>query len=319
MLYALGTLVAQAGERVTYLVPGGYPTIQAAVEAVPELPPGAVNDVTYVISIAPGTYRETLVIPRHRARMILRGAGSGSRSQVAIRAGVNKDPLTILGDDVTLRNLTVWQRAGAEDGQQQAVVVSGKRIFFADVDIIGNQDTLCLDDQALVYFCNSQISGTVDFIYGGGTGYFDHCTIVHRFRPAYPGSGGVALAPSTLPRKPFGFVFYRSIITREEGVPDNSADLYRMWNPVENSAGSAALIDCQLDRHLSSVAWTSFGSEVADYTNPDVPFRAYELGSRDMLGNPLDTTHRPVWVHQNFAREDFSRDKVLRGWVPPGG
>jgi pectin methylesterase-like acyl-CoA thioesterase len=57
------------------------------------------------------------------------------------------------------------------------------------------------------------VQGTVDFICGGGTVYFNRCDIVVRARG---GKGDVICAPSTETGRPYGYVFNRCRILGAE-------------------------------------------------------------------------------------------------------
>ncbi|MGW6905571.1 pectinesterase family protein [Streptomyces sp. NPDC054940] len=66
------------GDSVTLRVPGEYPTVQTAVDAVPD---GNAGRVT--IAVAPGTYREKVFIPAGKPNIVLEGKGR-TRSDTVI-------------------------------------------------------------------------------------------------------------------------------------------------------------------------------------------------------------------------------------------
>ena len=303
---------ASAG-TITYRVPLEYPTIQSAVRAVPK------NDSKsqHRIKIAPGIYDETVKISENRSNIILEPSGGiTDPSQVVIRAGVGQIPLRIYADDVTVENITVEQTATSADGPQQAVVTTGTRVVFDNAILIGNQDTLFLwGSRSLTYLKSCRISGTIDFIYGDGTAFFDVCTIVHRVNSVKPYNGGLTTAPSTPQTQTYGLVFNECTITREEGVPSASAQLYRPWSPY----GSAAFINCSLDKHIDAIAWWSdFLNETTNYNDASLPARGYEYESVTLASDPVlvNLKKRPAWVQREFDPAYFSKANVLGGWNP---
>ncbi len=311
-LFAAALLSTAAAESVTYLVPSVYPTIQAAVHAVPPGP----SKVRYRIKLAPGVYNESVKINKNRANItLLADQDITDPSRVTLRGGPGQVPLRVYGDDITIKNLTVEQTAAPADGPQQAVISSGTRVVFDNTVITANQDTFFLwGYRSLTYIKNSQISGTVDFIYGDGTAFFDHCTLIHRLNPKELDYHGITTAPSTPAEVAYGLVFSSCTITREAGVLDGTAQLYRAWRPY----GEAVFINCTLDRHIDTVAWSGFDNEITDFTNADVTYRGYEYGSLTMDDPPelVDLSGRPAWLQRQFDPALFSKENVLAGWNP---
>ncbi len=136
--------------------------------------------------------------------------------------------LTILGNNVVLRNLTIRNDAGSGKvvGQAVALALYGDNILVDNCNIIANQDTLFLgplpnepraknssylDPRKLVleprhhHFVNSKIVGNVDFIFGSSTTLFDKCEIVIN-------DFGYITAPSTHKDFKYGFIFKDSKI-----------------------------------------------------------------------------------------------------------
>lgn len=131
--------------------------------------------------------------------------------------------LTILSDNVTLRNLTIRNDAGLgiEVGQAVAMAVYGNNLFCDNIRLEGNQDTLFLaplpeypkakntsylspnmlhTNQIHAHFKHSTIIGNIDFIFGSATALFDSCDIIANDK-------GYIAAPSTYERFKFGFIF----------------------------------------------------------------------------------------------------------------
>ncbi|MCJ7874416.1 pectinesterase family protein [Phaeobacter sp. J2-8] len=140
----------------------------------------------------------------------------------------NTSVLRIARDDtsvsgMTIRNLYACDRVAAapkgavpdaegrfSQGQHQAValhVAGADRVSLCDLTLESFQDTLYLQaglgpSRTLLRDCT--ISGDVDFIFGGATGYFQNCTLRTR---GVRGAQSWAVAPSTALHRPYGFVF----------------------------------------------------------------------------------------------------------------
>jgi pectin methylesterase-like acyl-CoA thioesterase/pectate lyase len=208
---------------------GRYPSVQAAIDAVP-----ANNTSRVTITIAPGTYREVVRIPANKPYITLQGAGSTPSGVVIVYnnyAGAvgtsNSATMFVNGHDFIAGNLTVsndFDESTVSSGHQAvAMNVGADRSVFTNVRILADQDTLLVNDSARSYFANSYIEGTVDFIFGGGTAVF-HASTIHEKRS----TGGPITAASTPAGKAFGFLFYRSTIT---GVANAVTTLGRPWRP----------------------------------------------------------------------------------------
>jgi pectinesterase len=140
----------------TFLVPirltvaadgsGEYRTIQEAVLAVRDF-----MQVSAVIFIKNGTYREKLLIPSQKNNITLLGE---SREGVVIAYGdysgdadkhstYTSSTVRVQGNDFTAENITFENTAGRV-GQAVALHVEGDRATFRNCRMLGNQDTLFL-------------------------------------------------------------------------------------------------------------------------------------------------------------------------------
>ena len=182
---------------------GDFASVSEAVLAVP-------YDCRAEIHIGPGTYREKLVCEKKDIALL--GAGM-DRTRIVWGDGgrlPHPDGRTthtfrsytafFSGEGLRVENLTIENDAGpgAEVGQAVAAYVDSARAFFADVRLLGNQDTLfCaplpekerekdgfLGPRGLAprrptaqYYRNCQIAGDIDFIFGGADALFEQCTI----------------------------------------------------------------------------------------------------------------------------------------------
>lgn len=218
---------------------GDFRSPQAAVDALPAS--GG------TIRIKPGVYREVVTIRKPHVRLI------GARDPRAVEivfgnsAGatggtLHSATLNVLGDDFQAQGFTVandysdhrpLKFAGS---QAVALLVTGDRAVFRDLRILGAQDTLyagaraCASEQgpcvpARQYFSRCFIAGNVDFIFGDGVTYFDHCEIHVR-----PHSEAMLTAQSKrYPGEDSLYVFNHCKVTADPGA--RRIYLGRPWRP----------------------------------------------------------------------------------------
>lgn len=229
--------------------------------------------------------------------------------------------VAIFSDQVQLTRLTIANdsmdgvRAGqgyppgvAESGGAQAVALMtrGDRIQLQDVRLLGHQDTFYAErppapapgqpaPPARVLVEHSQISGDVDFIFGGATLVIDHSLVLSRAGRRQAGHGGHVLAPSTPPGQAQGFLVQRSRWLAEPGVAPASISLGRAWDhgvargewqAGTSPNGQALVRDNLLGAHLApwsaSTSRRPFAADgpqanrMAEFRNTALPAAAFD-------------------------------------------
>lgn len=208
---------------------GTYRTVQAAVDAVP-----ANNTKRVTITIKAGTYREIVTIPANKPYITLQGLGSSASGVLIVdnhSAGgygtSGSATVFMYGHDSIATNLTISndfaEVPNGTGNQAVALHLNADRAILSNVRLLGDQDTMLVNDSTRAYIVNSYIEGTVDFIFGGGTAVFNACQIYEK-----RSNGGPLTAASTDAAKTYGFLFYRSTIT---GATANTTQLGRPWRP----------------------------------------------------------------------------------------
>lgn len=209
---------------------GDFTTVQAAIDTVPEN-----NTKQVIIHIQPGTYKEKIVVPRSKRFVTFKGQSAqttvltydlyaGVKDENGKEIGTFRTPsVTVEADDFTAEQITFENTAG-DVGQAVAVTVTGDRAVFRNCRFLGWQDTL-LDNSGRHYYENCYFAGHCDFIFGGGTAFFESCQI-HCLEASY------ITAASTPEHQPYGYVFSNCTIT---GEPENARTyLGRPWRDFAN-------------------------------------------------------------------------------------
>ncbi|MFE9672601.1 pectinesterase family protein [Streptomyces sp. NPDC006259] len=270
------------GDAVTLRVPGDYPTVQAAVDAVPEG-----NSVPVTVAVAPGTYREKVFIPAGKPNILLQGTGQDRSDTVIVYdtpaeygGSTGSATVRIAAHDVTARHLTFsndFDEAAHELKGEQALAVktTGDRIVFEDTAFLGNQDTLMTDSPKLdvisrVYIRDSYLEGDVDFLYGRATTVVERSVIRALSRGSATNNGYITAA-STWTGNPYGFLITRSRIVSD--APAGSFHLGRPWHPGGEPAAVAQVLirDTELPAAVKAAPWT----DMSGFSWRDARFAEY--------------------------------------------
>ncbi len=186
-----------------------------------------------------------------------------------------------------------FEAIGPSGAQAVALMLDtgANRSVLKNVDLAGHQDTLFVD-AGRSKFQHCKISGSVDFIFGAGTAFFEHCDIVSRFRPGKERQGYIAV-PSTLRTQTQGLIFSRCRLLREKDIPDASVALGRAWRPGKqfpdgkygdpDVLGTAVFLSCSMDAHIDPKGWDAMAYTARDgqrvMLQPETA-RLYEYDSR---------------------------------------
>jgi pectinesterase len=205
----LTAVVAQDGS-------GDFTTIQAAIAKI-----GAgTAERPATIHVRRGVYRELVYAQREKRHVRLVGEDvEGTVLVYGLHAGLpglDGEPIGTFrtatfhldADDFTVENLTIRNDAGPV-GQALAAAVHGDRAIFRNVRFEGHQDTLFLN-RGRHYLTGCTIEGTIDFVFGGATAWFEGCHL------RALGSSAITAA-STPADEPYGFVFHRCRVDVTDG------------------------------------------------------------------------------------------------------
>ncbi|MFF2326126.1 MULTISPECIES: pectinesterase family protein [unclassified Streptomyces] len=315
------------GTGTVLRVPADYPTVQAAVDAVP-----AGNDGRVTVEIAPGTYREHVRIGKNQPYVSLVGTGKRRSDTLIVfdtPSGETKPDGTtqgswgsatvvVEGHDFSAQNLTFSndfdEDAVELDGEQAlAVKTTGDRLTFENTAFLGNQDTLMTDtpvltQKARVYLRDAYIEGDVDFIYGRATTVIEDSVIKALSRGSDTNNGYITAA-STWKENPYGFLITRSRIVSD--APADSFHLGRPWHPSGNpdAIGQVLIRETELPAAIKATPWTDmsgFPWQEARFSE----YRTYGPGAARTADRPqmsaADAAHHRVADY--LAGED--------GWAP---
>ena len=299
---------------------GDFTKIQDAIDAVPD------NSATpTIIFIKRGLYNtEKLIVRTNKKKVVFVGE---SRDETIISyhlyvcsngyAGrcpaedaqlwttdnlTSAATLTILGDDFRAENLTVQNTAGPV-GQAQALAVRSDRVIFRNCNITGYQDTIYFwSNGKRSYFENCLVVGRTDYIYGGGTVFFQACEI-------RSWGGGWITAPSTPLSADYGFVFNECDVTYAWNSPRNGDDgalvaFGRPWNDYPK----VAWLYCNMTEKIHPLGWPTTWDMSYATTSPDLHLYEYHN-----TGPGADMSGRADWVGIRALTDEEAAEYTVTG------
>ncbi|CAA7016728.1 unnamed protein product [Microthlaspi erraticum] len=160
----------------------GSGTHRSVAEALASLAEGSGRSV---IHLTAGTYKENLNIPTKQKNVMLVGDGKGKTVIVGSksnRGGYNTyqtATVAAMGDGFIARDITIVNSAGPNAEQAVALRVGSDRSVVYRCSLDGYQDTLYTLSKRQFYR-ETDIYGTVDFIFGNAAVVFQSCNMASR-------------------------------------------------------------------------------------------------------------------------------------------
>jgi pectinesterase len=297
---------------------GQYTSLQEAISAAPMKTDPATP--RWVIFVKAGTYRERVYVQRERGNIHV--IGEDREKTVLVynqhanipgpdgkNIGTFRTPtLQIDGDGMIWENITIANDAGKpgprEGGpavaQALALRADGDRLEFRGCRFLGWQDTI-LVNRGRHYFADCTIEGSVDFIFGAATSYFDRCRI-------HVVGDGYITAASTPKDTPYGLVFADCRITGADGV---KTYLGRPWRDFARTI----FLRTDMSVAVRPEGWHNWNKPNAEQTSFYAEFGSIGLGAnaatRVKWAKPLTTDEAAV----------LTPGRVLGGtdgWNPTG-
>jgi pectinesterase len=257
-----------------------FPTIQNALDHHPFATPnpdGSPGRV--IIEIAPGTYRERVIVTQNHPNITLLGLGR-SPEEVVITNSLNAkqaggtfftETLEINGANFQADNLTIENTAG-NTGQAVAVANRSDRSIFKHCRLLSHQDTL-FADFGRQYYVDSYIEGGVDYIFGNAAAVFDRDELHSN------GPGFVTAQSRTSATQPTGYVILNSRVTsglepsappmdpatpgaKSTAAAHNTIGLGRPWRAYAR----VVYIHTELPADLNPAGWNNWSNPANEST-----------------------------------------------------
>lgn len=295
---AKGSSSGDAKRKVALDGSGDFCSLQGALDSIStgtiEIGRGTYHGIAYAkgkrdLTIRGADRKQTILSGTNNERM---NSGTAKRSLIGIDASSG-----ITFENLTIQNLTPQDGTQAEALRLQTC----DRCIVRDADILSLQDTLLWSGR--IYAQNCYIAGNVDFIWGTGAAYFDHCEIKTLGRGGYN-------VQSRNGASSYGYVFVDSKLTSDPGVTGNW--LGRI-DASSYPASHVAYIDCEMGKHINPAGWQVTGVDSGQ-------LRFWEYRSKDPSGAAIDVSKRIAASKQlteQTAAQMRDPSVVLGGWSPP--
>lgn len=309
ILFAIISLTANALEiKIDFTVStdgsGNFKTVQEAINAVPDF-----RKKQTIIFIKKGKYKEKLILAASKQNVKFIGESLNETiltyddyAQKKNIFGEEKgtsgsSSFYIYGDGFSAENIT-FENSSGPVGQAVAVWAGGDKLTFSNCRFLGFQDTLyTYGANNRQFFKDCYVEGTVDFIFGASTAWFERCTIFCKKQ-------GYITAASTADTIKFGYVFNKCKITGD--APIASFYLGRPWRPF----AKVVYLNCELPELIRPEGWNNWGKETNEKTAYYAEYKS--------TGKGAVVDKRVNWSHQltEEERKAYVFENVFRGWDP---
>ncbi|KAM1270612.1 hypothetical protein ACFX13_032493 [Malus domestica] len=276
-----------------------------------------------VIHVKAGTYHEYIKIPTKQKNVMLIGDGLGTTIVVGDR---NSDDgwttfqsatVAAMGDGFIARDITFENNAGPSKHQAVALRVGADKSVIFRCSIVGYQDTLYTHSKRQFYR-DTQIYGTVDFIFGNSAAVFQNCNIYAR-KPASTGLKNFVTAQGrTSPDQNTGISIHNCKISAASDLaPVKSkyeTHLGRPWKQYSRTV----IMQSYLDDSISKAGWSPWSGGFA--------LNTLYYGEYSNYGPGASTSGRVRWpgYHASLtpvAAQGFTVSGFISGnlWLPSTG
>ncbi|MGG4217498.1 pectinesterase family protein [Paenibacillus jamilae] len=303
-----------------------FHSIQEAINVLEQSPSSEME----TLAILSGTYEEEVRIYRSNLHII--GIGqveirmdryARERNEAGEEIGTFATPtLFVGGSHLILENLIISNTAGQGEhiGQAVAVYAHCDQTVFRNCTFKGYQDTLFtgplppapkerlkfggvpLKEHHAHYrqlYQHCYIEGTIDFIFGGATAYFEDCEI--RSLRHHKNHTSYVTAASTPQGQTYGYVFDHCYLTAEPDI--TPVFLGRPWREFAKTI----FVDCKMGDHIDPRGWDNWGNTANEKT---VCYQ--EFGGSDEIASLRK--QRVPWADCFDARtEAWSKEQVFEG------
>lgn len=298
---------------------GLYSDIQSAVNSIYR------EEQETEILIAPGIYREKIKIEHPyvtlRAEVegevvLVWGDGSDTLDENGNMLGTFRTAsVMVTGHDFKAVGITfqndygLGRGEGAHCGQAVAAFIDCDRAVLERCRFLGSQDTLFTGkaDGHRQYYKDCYILGDVDFIFGGGNIYFDHCVIESVDRGAeftvedVEGHfNGYLTAASTAQETKYGYVFSKcSLIS---AAAPGTVYLGRPWRDY----AAVTFLRCEMGEHIHPAGWAKWTKtnrhETCRYAEYQNTGKGAVVTARASFGKQLTEEEAAGYTVENVLR-----------------
>ncbi len=239
---------------------GQFTTVQEAIDAVPSF-----RKQPTTIYIKKGVYKEKIILPQPKQHIKLIGEDADQTiitfDDYAQRKNCFGEEIGTsgsasfycLGDHFSAESISFENSAGPV-GQAVAMWIAADKATFVNCRFLGFQDTLYTYGKgARQLYINCYIEGTVDYIFGSSTAWFENCELHCK-------DNGYITAASTPQNVQYGYVFNNCTVTGAADV--GSFYLGRPWRPY----AKVLFMHSSLPAFIRGEGWHNWGKQSNEQT-----------------------------------------------------
>ncbi|HMR19945.1 MAG TPA: pectinesterase family protein [Sphingobacterium sp.] len=294
-LFAYDFVVAQDGS-------GDFTKVQEAIDAVPSFR----KEVTSIY-IKRGVYKEKIILATPKQNIKLIGEDpfstiltyddyAAKKNRFGEEIGTSGSASFYChGEGFSAENIT-FENSSGPVGQAVAIWVGSDKASFINCRFLGFQDTLYTYGKgARQFYYQCYIEGTVDFIFGSSTVWFENCELHCK-------KNGYITAASTPETSAYGYIFNNCTIT---GSPDvGKFYLGRPWRPY----AKVIFMNCHMPDFVVPAGWHNWGKESNEQT-------AY-YAEYNNSGTGALSQNRVNWSRQLSSQEaaNITISRVFGDW-----
>lgn len=225
-------------------------------------------------------------------------------------------------DSTYIQDIELWSNFRNDENAfaNRSVALNEKKCqgnIFKNVSLMSTQDTYYTNDGGTTYLEDCTIKGTVDFICGGGTIYFNRCDIQLRPR-GNTGKRDIICAPATEATRQHGYIFNSCRIFGHE----SQSGRYMLGRPWKN-APQAVFLGTVMELQPDSIGWTEMhGTQprlFTEYESMDSDFQPLSTDARrksfkDKNDIPQAIRYTPLLAAEEADQYDVER--IFPEWRP---
>ncbi|RWR76492.1 putative pectinesterase/pectinesterase inhibitor 41 [Cinnamomum micranthum f. kanehirae] len=296
-----------------------FTSIKDAVAAAPNNTD--ISDGYFLIFIAAGVYEEYVSIPKNNKNLMMIGDGinqtivTGNRSFVDGWTTFNSATFAVVGEGFVAINMTFRNTAGAVKHQAVAVRNGADFSAFYSCSFEGYQDTL-YTHSFRQFYKDSDIYGTIDFIFGNAAVVFQNCNLYARL-PLPSQINAFTAQGRTDPNQNTGISIQNCTVTAAPELAsfNGTAKAYlgRPWKQFSRTVYLQSFIDGLID----PTGWLPWDGDFALST--------LFYGEYGNMGSGSSTNNRVTWpgYHVLSAPDvsNFTVSNFIYGdfWLPATG
>lgn len=310
---AAGYYVVKAGDGNHFLTTLAIANANASTERTYIFLPDGTYDLGETV-LTPVSGDNISIVGQSMEKTIIKNAPPVSKEGIGTTATLYVTGKNLYLQDLTLQNALDYYASGSA-GRAVCLQDKGNHTICKNVRMLSYQDTYySANNSAQLYWEDSEIHGTVDYLCGGGDVYFNRCKFVNEKRQA-DGKGACTIAAPYTDGTSWGYVMQGCTI---ETLAE-SFNYARAWGGTPRIAYlNTTILE---PAKLASSRFTAAGMNVAadkfkEYNTLDADGNVISPASNIMTFTKDKTSNTYETILTADEAAGYALDKVFTTWYP---